>query len=276
MLTDKQITGLEIYLFIDPLCPECWALEPTLKKLVLEYGDYFTLRKVLSSSLTNLNANLQNPQHLANHWERTASRTGMSCDGDLWLEQSLKSPSIVSLAIKAAELQGKRLGAKFLRKIQEELFLEKQDISNQHVLENCAKKVGLDVPVFAEDINSSSAKKAFQCDVKITSEMEVTESPTLVFFNENIEDEGLKISGLYEYEIYVEILQELAGQPLTTKPLPSLLDFLRTYQFVGTNEVATVFDWSKERATKELKKLQFQQRVNPLHVKYGTFWQFVK
>ena len=106
--------------------------------------------------------------------------------------------------------------------------------------------------------------------------MDVTESPTLVFFNENIEDEGLKISGLYEYEIYVEILQELAGQPLTTKPLPSLLDFLRTYQFVGTNEVATVFDWSKERATKELKKLQFQQRVNPLHVKYGTFWQFVK
>ena len=54
------------------------------------------------------------------------------------------------------------------------------------------QKVGLDVEEFLHDINSSSAAKGFQCDLKITSEMEVTEIPSLVFFNQNIEEEGIK------------------------------------------------------------------------------------
>ena len=39
--------------------------------------------------------------------------------------------------------------------------------------------------------------------------MEVSEIPTLVFFNENIEEEGIKITGYYPYEIYVQILTEM-------------------------------------------------------------------
>ncbi|WP_258871641.1 DsbA family protein, partial [Halobacillus trueperi] len=31
---------IEIYVFIDPLCPECWSLEPFLKKLTIEYGRF--------------------------------------------------------------------------------------------------------------------------------------------------------------------------------------------------------------------------------------------
>ena len=45
---------LEIYMFIDPLCPECWALEPILKKLHIEYGRYFSIKHVLSGRIANL------------------------------------------------------------------------------------------------------------------------------------------------------------------------------------------------------------------------------
>jgi predicted DsbA family dithiol-disulfide isomerase len=44
--SDKK--PVEIYLFIDPICPECWALEPILKKLQIEYGRYFSIKHVLS------------------------------------------------------------------------------------------------------------------------------------------------------------------------------------------------------------------------------------
>ena len=121
---------LELYMFIDPLCPECWALEPILKKLYIEYGRYFSMKYILSGRIANLNhRKKKNYEVIADLWEKTASRSGMSCDGNLWLENPVASPYVASIAIKAAELQGRRAGLRFLRKLQELLFIDKQNIS---------------------------------------------------------------------------------------------------------------------------------------------------
>lgn len=266
---------LEIYVFIDPLCPECWALEPVLKKLRLEYGVYFRLRHVLIGKLSNLNDIPKKREAVADYWEKTASRTGMSCDGSLWIENPITSPYIVSIAIKAAELQGKKQGLRFLRKVQELVFLEKRNISDIQILVDCAKGASLDVDEFLQDIHSESAAKAFQCDLKITSEMEVTESPSLVFFNEHIEDEGLKISGLYSYDIYVQVLQEMLGKEPSPLPLPPLEEFLKYFGFVASKEIAVVYDMPVHEAEKELKKLVLQQKVRKIEGKHGSFWKYI-
>ncbi len=266
---------LEIYVFIDPLCPECWALEPVLKKLRLEYGVYFRLRHVLIGKLSNLNDIPKKREAVADYWEKTASRTGMSCDGSLWIENPITSPYIVSIAIKAAELQGKKQGLRFLRKVQELVFLEKRNISDIQILVDCAEGVSLDVDEFLQDIHSESAAKAFQCDLKITSEMEVTESPSLVFFNEHIEDEGLKISGLYSYDIYVQVLQEMLGKEPSPLPLPPLEEFLKYFGFVASKEIAVVYDMPVHEAEKELKKLVLQQKIRKIEGKHGSFWKYI-
>ncbi|WP_133536523.1 ClpXP adapter SpxH family protein [Heyndrickxia coagulans] len=266
---------LEIYVFIDPLCPKCWALEPVLKKLRLEYGVYFRLRHVLIGKLSNLNDIPKKREAVADYWEKTASRTGMSCDGSLWIENPITSPYIVSIAIKAAELQGKKQGLRFLRKVQELVFLEKRNISDIQILVDCAEDVSLDVDEFLQDIHSESAAKAFQCDLKITSEMEVTESPSLVFFNEHIEDEGLKISGLYSYDIYVQVLQEMLGKEPSPLPLPPLEEFLKYFGFVASKEIAVVYDMPVHEAEKELKKLVLQQKIRKIEGKHGSFWKYI-
>lgn len=267
---------LEIYLFIDPLCPECWALEPIMKKLTIEYGRFFTLKHVLSGKLAMLNIRKkQKFETIAHTWERTASRSGMSCDGSLWFENPIATPYAASIAIKAAELQGKRAGTRYLRKLQELLFLEKQNISDVAVLVECAKNAGLDVDEFLNDLHSNSAAKAFQCDLKITSEMGVQEVPTLVFFNENIEEEGIKISGCYPYNIYVELIHEMLGFCPDPSPPPPLELFLSYFKFVATKEIAVVYDLDTQEAEKELKKLQLKQKVEKVPVKYGTFWRYV-
>ena len=46
-------------------------------------------------------------------------------------------PCLSSVSIKAAELQGRKAGIRFLRKLQEMLFLEKQNIS----LSRCYKHI---------------------------------------------------------------------------------------------------------------------------------------
>lgn len=266
---------LELYLFIDPLCPECWAFEPIIKKLLIEYGQYFSIKHVLSGRLATLNtAKKKSYESMATLWEKTASRSGMSCDGSLWFENPISSPHIASIAIKAAELQGRRAGIRFLRKLQEVLFLEKQNVSSFNVLKGCAKSIGLDVEEFIADIHSDSAAKAFQCDLKITSEMDVHEIPTLVFFNENIEDEGIKITGYYPYEVYEQIIEEMLAEKPERSSLPPLETFLKYFKFVASKEIAVVYDMTINEVEREMKKLQLKQIVEQIPVKYGIFWRY--
>jgi predicted DsbA family dithiol-disulfide isomerase len=272
--SDKK--PIEIYFFVDPICPECWALEPILKKLKIEYGRYFSIKHILSGKLANLNISKKKGyENIALQWEKTASRTGMSCDGNLWLENPISSPYIASIAIKAAELQGKRSGIRFLRKLQEVLFLEKKNISNFEVLMECARNVGLDVEEFLSDIHSESAAKAFQCDLKITSEMDVHEIPTLVFFNENADDEGIKIAGAYSYEIYVQILEEMLTERPDQSPLPPIETFMRFFKLVGSQEIAVVYNMSVNDVNRKMKKLMLQQIVEEVPAKHGTFWKYI-
>lgn len=272
---DLSKKPIEIYVFIDPLCPECWSLEPFLKKLTIEYGRYFTIRPIISGKLTSLNAEkFEKPEELAKSWEKVATRTGMSCDGDLWYENPVGSPWLAALAIKAAELQGRKSGIRFLRKLQEHLFLNKQNISNEDVLIQCAEDVQLDLDEFKRDLTSDSAKRALQCDLKLTREMEVDEIPAIVLFNQQEDEEGIKITGLYPYSIYVDVLQEMIQKEPTPAPKPTLEDFLNQYRFVGDKEISVVFDWPEAKTKCEMKKLQLKQQVEEFPVKYGTFWRY--
>jgi predicted DsbA family dithiol-disulfide isomerase len=268
---------LEIYMFVDPLCPECWALEPIIKKLQIEYGRLFTLKHIISGRLATLNiTKRKRPERLAQAWEKTAGRTGMSCDGNVWLDNPLSTPYTASLAIKSAELQGRKAGLRYLRKLQELLFIESQNVSDEKMLIKIAEDVGLDVAEFKKDLHSHSSAKALQCDLKITSEMDVQEIPTLAFFSEDVEEEGLKITGIYSYDMYVHVLQEMIGDVIKPSYTPPLEIFLRHYQFVASAEIATVYNMTMTEVEKELKKLVLSQTVERIQAKHGTFWRYIK
>lgn len=268
---------LEIYMFVDPLCPECWALEPIIKKLQIEYGRLFTLKHIISGRLATMNVSKRkSPEKLAQAWEKTACRTGMSCDGDVWMQNILSTPYSASLAIKAAELQGRRAGLRYLRKLQELLFIESQNVSDEKKLIQIAEEVGLDVDEFKQDLHSQSPAKALQCDLKITAEMDVQEIPTLAFFSGNVEEEGVKITGIYSYDLYVNVLLEMVGR-IGIKPshVPPLKIFLQHYKFVATAEVAAVYNLTMTEVEKELKKLVLSQNVERVQAKHGTFWRYL-
>lgn len=264
---------IEIYMFIDPLCPECWGLEPVIKKLQTLYGNYikiiyFVGRKVNEPPFK------QSREYLAKQWERTASRSGMSCDGDLWFENPIPSPYIASLAVKAAEFQGRKAAARFLRKIREFVFLEKKNISEKQVLLECAKLAELDVQEFENDLHSKRALKAYQCDLKISSEMEINEYPSLIFFSENVEEAGIKVSGIVPFDVCVDIMREILNHEPVQAKLPTLEEFLQKYRFVATKEIEVVYDLPAECVEKEMKKLVLKQKVERIPVKYGTFWRY--
>ncbi|MCU9612433.1 DsbA family protein [Caldibacillus lycopersici] len=267
---------LELYLFIDPLCTDCWSLEPIIKKLQIEFGHYFTLTYVLAGKLTRLNqltTKTRNCKSTSKSTDKTISRECIDCN-DILTEVNLSSPFLASISIKAAELQGRRAGVRFLRKLQEYLFFKNMNITEVHTLINCAKEADLDVEEFIKDIHSVSTSHAFQCDLKITNEMDVTEIPTIVFFNNNVEEAGIKVAGVNPYEIYIEIMSEILGKKPLKHPLPPLLSFIQHYHFLTTDEIAFVYNWSPLQVEMEMKKLMLRQEVDKIKSSYGTFWCF--
>ena len=105
--------------------------------------------------------------------------------------------------------------------------------------------------------------------------MEVHEIPTLVFFNENVEDEGIKITGTYPYEIYVQILEEMMTEkPIQASP-PSIETFLEYFKFVASKEIAVVYNMSISHVDREMKKLVLKQKVEQIPAKYGAFWRYI-
>lgn len=258
---------LELYVFIDPLCPDCWALDPLIRKLQVEYGHYFKLKQVLTGKLTALNT----AKPLL-----AVEQSGLACEESVWEEETIESPFLASIAIKAAELQGKRAGSKFLRRIQEQLFLDKENVADIAVLTRCAEESGLDKSEFLNDIYSAGATKAFQSDLAVTCEMDVDEAPTIVFFNERIEDEGIKIAGLYSYDIYVQILQEILEEIPEPLDPPSLEEFMQYFRIAATSEIRGVYDWTDSQTECEMKKLLLQRKVRRIHTKHGTFWEYIQ
>lgn len=247
---------VELYIFIDPLCPEAFAVQATLRKLQLEYEHYFTWRYVLSTELTSLNC-------LSNRIKGCVSGA----------ELDITHPVLPSIAIKAAELQGKRAGSRYLTKLQEVAVLKIRNVNSHATLIEIAQEINLDMNEFIVDFGSKEAARAFQCDLYITREMDVHEVPSIVFFNECIEDEGLKVSGSYRYEVYEHILQEMIGEEIIRQPLPSMDDLFNRFHTLTTAEVAEIYSIDEVAAERELKKRMLQQKVERMMNEDITLWR---
>ena len=266
---------LEIYIFIDPLCRDCWSLEPVLKKLQTEYGQYFTTTYVLTSNLTNLNTATP-VQKLKLAFKNSDYQSIRKClCNQIDQEINITKPYIASIAVKAAELQGRKAGIRYLKKLQEYLYYKSLNITDFHILIQCAKESNIDIEEFTIDIHSISTAHAFQCDMKISNEMEVRETPTLVFFNHNVEEAGIKVTGVQHYDIYVQVMEEIHGERLEKTPLPPLINFIKYYQVISSNEIAYVYDWPLFKVEMEMKKLMLKQEVESFKTQVGTIWNYI-
>ena len=104
--------------------------------------------------------------------------------------------------------------------------------------------------------------------------MEVSELPAIVFFNENIEDEGLKVTGLYSYDIYVQILTELLERRPLPSDVPPLEHFLTYNTIVASQDLAVIYDMPLQHVERQMKKLQLQRKVRRVPAANGTYWQY--
>jgi len=194
---------------MDPICSSCWSVESHIRKLIIEYGNHFSIEFKMGGLLEKLSEGEEKTKmvtEIAKHWNQMDEKVAMPIDGDLWLEDPLLSSYPPSIAYKAATLQDPEKAMNFLRCIREMVFLFKKNITKWEVIEPAIVESGLDPHLLRKDIEGK-AKNLFEEDLDMARKFSINWFPTMFF----VTPKGLEemVSGPRTYEFYENILLRL-------------------------------------------------------------------
>jgi putative protein-disulfide isomerase len=271
--TDFQTAKpVKIIYFTDPICSSCWGIEPQLRKLKLEYGQYIDIEYRMGGLLPDWSYNsggISKPSDVAHHWDDVSLHYDMPIDGDVWLEDPLDSSYPASIAFKAAQLQDEYKAISYLREIREMVFLQKKNIAKWEHLALAAQQVGLDVEQFRKDYEGK-AKSLFEEDLALGKQLGVRGFPTMFFVDSQGQSE--KVYGTKPYAVYENALQTQLPS-VTKKAIDTAWQKLfSTYHTLTSREFAELTGQKRPEVDSFLQNLTNEGHLSKLTTKNGVLW----
>jgi putative protein-disulfide isomerase len=268
-----QSPKVKITYFTDPICSSCWGIEPQLRKLKLEYGNYFQIEYrmggLLQSWATYAGSDVRKPEDVAIHWEKAGQYYDMPIDGNVWIEDPMESSYIPCIAVKAAQLQDEQKAQHFLRRIKEMVFLEKKNISKIDHLKSAAVSCGLDGDALIEAMDGI-AKIKFEEDLQYAKLFSIKGFPSIVFTDAN-NDHYL----LYGYKPYEEFEQAILKWNPNARRTPMNTQYsnlFSVYPSLTTKEFSVLAHKNKAEAETFLNELYELGKLNRYSSRNGYLW----
>lgn len=265
---------VKIIYYTDPICSSCWAIEPQLRKLKLEYGKSIEIEYRMGGLLPDWSYNsggISKPSDVARHWDEVSVYYDMPIDGDVWLEDPLPSSYPPSIAFKAAQLQDNEKAILFLREIREMVFLKKRNITRWEHLESAASNVGLDIVRFKKAYEGE-AKELFNKDLQLGRELGVRGFPTM-FFTGAAGDTGL-VYGSKPYSFYENAILKIRSDISKNRYDKSWYALFSTYHSLTAKEFAELTGTARAESEKVLDELTTNGKLDKLVTKNGAIWIF--
>lgn len=264
---------VHILYFTDPICSSCWGIEPQLRKLKLEYGNFIEIEYRMGGLLPDWSYNsggISKPSDVAHHWDEVSLYYDMPIDGDVWLEDPLHSSYPPSIAFKAAQIQDNEKAILFLRELREMVFLQKKNITKWEHIANAAQKTGLNVEQLKTDFEGK-AKEFFNEDLKLGRELGVRGFPTM-FFLDSLGNSEL-VYGSKPYASY-----EAAILKLHSSSVKSVYD--KSWEFLFSNcnsltarEFSELSGTPRNESEKYLQQLAVKGILETMTTKNGAIWK---
>lgn len=291
--------GVDVRYLTDPACSWSWAYEPTIRRLMAEFGDELRWTYVMGGLARDYTAPGGSyaegeasgtgwgvHQWLLAHWLEVCAGGSMPCDPLLWRDGPLRSTYPACLAVKAAAEQADDGGYAYLRAVREGLLCFRRKLDTSEALVEESRRVGLDVERFRIDLGSHAIVEAFGADLeevrtvpeqareegkaKGSGEHERLPFPTLVFSGEDGRRE--LVYGHRPYEEVAAAARAAGALPSDSGP-PDVLGALRRFGRMATAEAAAVCDLPGPRAAGELWRLAGEWRVARVPVLCGELWE---
>jgi predicted DsbA family dithiol-disulfide isomerase len=278
---------VEIVEFTDPYCTWCWGSEPILRKLKWVFGDQIRVSYKMGGLVKDIKE-FYDPLNriggefwylqVANHWLEASSRHGMPVNTKQFSEyhQEFTSTWPANIATKAAEMQNKELAWKYLRRLREAAAAEARPIHRLEEQLKLAKEVGLDEKKMKEDIESSKAYEEFMKDIGECQKRGITGFPTFLIRRLKDNFETIRV-GYMNYSEFKKILEKITNKELKEKKIElskkEALNFIKHYEKVATQEIAVLFDISKNEAFSFLKSLESKDLIESQKAGNDYFWK---
>ena len=179
----KNITSTLIYVH-DPMCSWCWSFRSVWQAVKQGLNDNVEIQYLLGGlapdSQTVMPEDMQ--QSIRRTWQRIQQEVpGTEFNYAFWENcQPRRSTYPACRAIIACRMQQPSLEQAMLLAIQQAYYLNAQNPSDETVLVNLAKKIGLDVKQFAVDIRSDNCQNNLLQEVKHCRDIGVSSFPGLV------------------------------------------------------------------------------------------------
>lgn len=265
---------IKITYFTDPICSSCWGIEPQLRKMKLEYGDYIEIDYRMGGLLPDWsynNGGISQPSDVAQHWEEASLYYQMPISGDVWIEDPLNSSYPPSIAFKAVQMQDTEKAVVFMRKLRELLFLDKKNITRWEVITEAAVYAGLDTFRLKEDFDGG-AKAAFEEDLNYCRRSGVRRFPTL-FLSDN-QGNQITVYGSRPYEVFEDGINKLIPDVVKTKiGISSPLYLFEHYSTLTAKEYALLADVSFKQSSEILDRLTSEGKLEKQTIKTGSIYK---
>lgn len=289
--------AVQIRYYTDPACSWSWSTEPTVRRLMTEFGDGLSWAFVMGGLARDYESGHEDPEAgiggtrgvypgLVSHWLDVAERGGMPLDPRIWTEGPLRSTYPACMAVKAAQEQAADGGYGYLRALREGIMCFRRKLDTTEALVEEARRAALSVERFRVDLGSHAIVEAFGADleevrhppeearaagqVKSTGGPERIAFPSMVFVGEDGSRHG--VYGFAPYGDYRAAAEGAGAAPLGGGP-PGVLDALRRFGRMATAEVEAVCGLPGPRAAAELWRLAVEWQVKPTRVLTGDMWE---
>ncbi len=265
---------IHILYFTDPVCSTCWIIQPQLRKLKLEYGEHIEIEYCMAGLLPSWEGydrgGIKRPEDAHRYWENASIKYNTPINGDIWLNDPLKSSFPPSLAFKAAQIQDIDKAIIFLRRLNEMLFFENKNIVKVEHLKQAAFEVGLDVVKLLRDIENR-AEKMFDEDLSLVKSFGIEVLPTFILTDRF--DNHITLSGFQEYQNFEAAIQtmipNIVKKEIDTQP-QSLFESFKT---LTTREFAFLTNLPEFEAINVLQELSYEGYIAKSNSRTGEMWR---
>jgi putative protein-disulfide isomerase len=249
--------------YTDPACAESWAAEPSLRRLMVDFGPDLSFQYVMGGLAREY------PEPPVLDWLAATEGSGMPVDPLIWRDGPIASTYPACMAVKAAAEQADDGGYRYLRGLREGILCLRRKLDTTEALVEEARAAGLEVDRFRIDLGSHAIVEAFGNDLEATR-AEDDGLPRMSFEGEG-NGETQWVRGAQPYEAYREAA--LAAGASATDDRPSVTQALERFGRMAAVEVAAVCDLPVPRAHSELWALASEWRVRPIPVAASHLWE---